>query len=131
MTQGSRIAITAKEREIKIPFVQRIINEIENNLENPNYQIEDLCERVHMSRTQLYRKLKMKTGLSFSDILINLRIAKAKSLVLYTDYNISEIAYQLGYNDPSYFVRVFRTKVGVTPGYFRNHQTDASEIKPP
>ncbi len=100
-------------------FIAQVFEEIEANLADPYYSIEDLCKEVHMSRSQVYRKIKRCTNLSFSQILTRQRLHRAKELLTSTSQSISEIAFLSGYNDPSYFTRVFRQAMGTTPRSFR------------
>ncbi|MCB0686605.1 MAG: helix-turn-helix transcriptional regulator [Saprospiraceae bacterium] len=72
-----------------------------------------------MSRTHLYRKIKHYLSSSFTEILTTMRIDLAKELLHNSSLNISEIAYQVGFRDPSYFVRVFRKQTGKTPRFYR------------
>jgi AraC-like DNA-binding protein len=68
----------------------------------------------------LYRKLKAVNGKSVSIFIREIRLSVAKNLLSSSDLNISEIAYQCGFNDPAWFSRVFKAKYNVSPRKFRN-----------
>ena len=74
---------------------------------------------MHLSRSQLHNKLKALSGLSSSHFIRHVKIEKAKNLLISSDRNIAEIAFETGFNDPNYFSRVFVELVGDTPSTFR------------
>ena len=71
-----------------------------------------------MSRMQLHRKLKSLTGLSTTEFIRKERMKVAVSLLEKTDNTISEIAYQTGFNTPSYFIKSFKLIYNCTPSEF-------------
>jgi AraC-like DNA-binding protein len=78
-----------------------------------------------MSKMQLYRKLKNLTSLAGNEFIRSIRLQQAKILLETAQLNISEIAYQVGFNDPAYFTRAFKKQYGRTPKSFinNNHET--------
>ncbi len=101
-------------------FLQKVRNEIEANLSNEQYQIEELAQGVHLGRVQLYRKLKALTGKSYTQLLREMRISRAKDLLKKTDKTTSEIAFEVGFKDRSYFGKVFKKEVGMNASEFRS-----------
>lgn len=101
-------------------FLQKVRKEIESNLCNEQYQIEDLAHGVNLGRVQLYRKLKALTGKSYTQLLREMRISRAKDLLKKTDKTISEIAFEVGFNDRSYFGKVFKKEVGMNASEYRS-----------
>ncbi|MEZ4991501.1 MAG: helix-turn-helix domain-containing protein [Saprospiraceae bacterium] len=103
-------------------FVQVAMNgqeSIELALEHiPDLTIPDVCRLLHLSHTQLYRKLKALTGKTPSQFINTIRLQRAKQLLENADLNISEVAYSVGFNNPNYFSRVFKKEFGVAPGGF-------------
>ena len=75
-----------------------------------------------MSRMQLHRKLKALTDRSASSFIRGMRLQKAKILLQQTQQNISEVAFEVGFNDPKYFSRVFTEAFGITPSDFKEQQ---------
>lgn len=82
--------------------------------------MEDLVEAMHLSRTQLHRKLKALTGKTFVQLLTEMKMHRAKELLVKTDMTVAEIAFQLGYRDDSYFSKVFKAAFCDSPGLFRS-----------
>lgn len=101
-------------------FLKDLNSLIEKNLAQPNFTVEDLAQQLHISRVQLYRKVKAILGISISEYINSQKLAKAKSLLQDSNLNISEIAYQLGYSSPGYFSTSFKNKYGVSPKQFRS-----------
>jgi len=92
---------------------------IENNLDNPNLCIEDLCAELTVSRMHLYRQFIKLTGLSPSRYICVVRLQHAKEMLRETELNISEIAYEVGFRDPNYFARKFKEELSVSPRAYR------------
>jgi AraC-like DNA-binding protein len=72
-----------------------------------------------MSRSQIHRKIKALTNLSTSIFIRKIRLYKAKELLRTTDFNISEIAYEVGFKDPNYFTHAFVEEFDITPSATR------------
>jgi DNA-binding response OmpR family regulator/two-component sensor histidine kinase len=96
-------------------FLERVIKIIEENMGNVNLDITFLEEALNMSNMQMYRKLKSITNLSGNEFIKNVRLKKAVQLLESENYNVSEIAYKVGFNDPSYFSRIFKKQFGKSP----------------
>jgi len=101
-------------------FSKKIQFIIEENINDETFGIPQLCKTIGISRSQLHNKLKAATGLSTSIFIRSIRLQKAKYLLRTTDFNISEIAYSVGYKDPSYFSKLFIETYGTPPSRFRN-----------
>lgn len=81
--------------------------------------VKQLAEQVHLSPNYLSDMLKRETGMNAQDRIHCYLIEEAKNQLLSTDKSISELAYALGFEYPSYFSRLFKTKTGMTPAEFR------------
>ena len=79
-----------------------------------------LCNKFSVSRSKLYKIAHEYYGGGIEQIIRGLRVAKAKGLLETTGHPISEIAYQVGYSDYNYFIKVFKRETGVTPAKYRN-----------
>lgn len=86
---------------------------------NENLQLEDVAEQVYLAPTYFGVWFKKETGDSFNSYLTSVRMEKAKKLLQDIQYNISEIAGMVGYQDKRYFSRLFKKIVGVTPKEYR------------
>ncbi len=106
----------SKEKE----FIEELIKTIENNLQEPEMDIEFLCKKMGMSRTKLYNKIKNITGQAISDFLRTVRLRKAAQLLAQKDSSITEVMYSVGIQTQSYFTRAFKNEFGKTPSQFIN-----------
>ena len=79
----------------------------------------DLASDMFLCRAQLGRKLKAITGMTLTELVLDIRIARAKELLLTTDLQIADIAMQCGIDNPPYFSQIFRKATGLTPQQFR------------
>lgn len=89
------------------------------NISNDELGIDDLCREVGLSRTQLYRKLKAKTGSSASHYIRETRLSHACNLLKQKDINVSQVAFQCGFSTHSHFSKCFYEKYGMTPTDFK------------
>lgn len=96
-------------------FLKQILAAIEKHMDNPDLSMPLLQAEIHISRSMLYRRVKALTGLSPSEFICNVRMKKACSLLSERQYNISEVAYKVGFNDPRYFSQCFKKKFGKAP----------------
>ena len=106
---------------IEDAFVKKVIELIERNSQNPDYSVTLLAEGVHLSSSQLHRKVSAVTGKSPKQLLRLYRLNKAKELLQNSNLSISEIAYQTGFNDPSYFTRTFTKVFQKKPSIYREN----------
>ncbi|MEH6537128.1 MAG: two-component regulator propeller domain-containing protein [Psychroserpens sp.] len=107
--------LESKDATPETKFLQKVILVIQNNIDNPNLGSRHVAQKMQLSESQIYRKLKAITGKSTAVFIRSVRLEKAKDLIQTTDKSISEIAYQVGFNDPSWFSRAFKEEFGHTP----------------
>jgi signal transduction histidine kinase/ligand-binding sensor domain-containing protein/DNA-binding response OmpR family regulator len=100
-------------------FLKKVMNTIEANIANPDFGVEMLSDELGMSSTHLYRKLKSLTRISASEIIKRYRLKKASLLLINKEGNISEIMYDVGFSNLSYFIKCFKSEFGVTPKEFQ------------
>jgi len=97
-------------------FLQKIIKIIHDEISNHSFGSSlHLSHKMHLSESQIYRKLKAITGKSTAVFIRSVRLKMAKEMILSTDKTISEIAYDVGFNDPSWFSRAFKEEFGFRP----------------
>jgi signal transduction histidine kinase/ligand-binding sensor domain-containing protein/DNA-binding response OmpR family regulator len=104
-------------------FLKKVMNTIEVNIANPEFSVELLSEEMGMSATHLYRKLKSLTHLSANEIIKKYRIKKASLLLKNKEGNISEIMYEVGFSNLSYFSKCFKTEFGITPKEYQQKES--------
>ncbi|MDF1699158.1 MAG: ATP-binding protein [Saprospiraceae bacterium] len=100
-------------------FLQKLIKVVEDRLDDPDLAVVHLCRTAQLSNTQVNRKLKALTGKTPSQFIRSIRLQKARDLLQTTDFNVSEIAYKVGFNDPNYFSRSFSEEFGHPPNAIR------------
>ena len=81
--------------------------------------VQYFAEQVHLSANYLSDLLKKETGKSAKDHINDFLVDKAKSMLVNTEESVSEIAYNLGFNYPHYFSRLFKIKTGLSPHEYR------------
>ncbi|MCB9331567.1 MAG: response regulator [Lewinellaceae bacterium] len=109
----------AGRNTIEDEFLSKIRQLIEENISDADYGLAQLCRALHMSRSQLFRKLKALTGQSTTIFIRSIRLYYARELLRTTDLTISEIAYEVGFTSPAYFTRVFTEVFGLAPSALR------------
>jgi signal transduction histidine kinase/DNA-binding response OmpR family regulator/ligand-binding sensor domain-containing protein len=106
-------------------FLQKIISIIHEEISNHSFgSSAHLSRKLQLSESQIYRKLKAITGKSTAVFIRSVRLQKAKELIQSTDKSISEIAYEVGFNDPSWFGRAFKEEFGYSPGAISKNLTE-------
>ena len=111
------------EPEIADPdkdMMNRLMAFIEQHLADEALRIEDMADAVGLGRTVFYHKIKELLGVSPSDFLKQVRMERAEQLVAKSRQTFSEIAYNVGFNDPKYFTKCFKKQTGMTPSEYRN-----------
>lgn len=111
--------IKHRPKDPETQFIQKAVKAINESLENEAYGSADLAQKLNMSESQLYRKLKALSGKSTAVFIRSVRLKKAKEMLLSTDMNISEIAYETGFSDPAWFSRAFKAEFGSNPSETR------------
>ncbi|WP_185731487.1 hybrid sensor histidine kinase/response regulator transcription factor [Larkinella rosea] len=101
-------------------FLQKLRAAVEEQLDRTDLSIDEICQRLRMSRSTLHLKLVALTGLSTTRYIRALRLNKAKELLTSSDLNIAEVGYAVGFEDAKYFSRVFSEEFGVSPGQYRH-----------
>lgn len=111
-------------------LMDRIVEVIEENIDNTNFGVEMLSELVCMSRSSLHRKIKAISDTSPTDFIRMVRLKKASELISEGSYRVGEVCYLVGINSPSYFIKLFQKQFGMTPKEFEKQQRQLrDEIK--
>ena len=97
---------------------------VENHLSDPELTVKVLCDELGMSNSMLYRKIKGLLNLTPNEFIRNIRLRKAAQLLEDKSIHISEVAYQAGFNDLSYFGVCFKKQYGVTPSVFQKENSN-------
>jgi TolB-like protein/AraC-like DNA-binding protein len=97
-------------------FLSQVTSLIEQNIANEQFGVTELADAMHMSRSNLLRKVKKDSKLSVSQLINQVRLQRAMELLRTTSYNVSEVSHQVGFNSTSYFIKCFREHYGYPPG---------------
>ena len=116
-TFTSKIPDNIPGKDVK--FFEHLKQVIEKHLKDPEFTADRFAQQMGMSRMQLHRKLKALTGKSTSQFIRIQRLNYAARLLRETEANVSEVAYQAGFNDPGYFNKCFKKQFGKTPLEFK------------
>lgn len=103
-------------------FILKLNALIEDNLENPNFTTEEICLRLGLSRSHLFRLVKEQSNLSVSLYIRQIRLIKGKELLNNPDLKISEITYLIGIDSPQNFSRYFIKEFGINPREYRKNE---------
>ncbi|MGE5106750.1 MAG: response regulator, partial [Sphingobacteriales bacterium] len=104
-------------------FLVKIVQVIEENLSQSELNALFLEKIFTMSKMQLYRKLKTMTGMTPGEFIKHIRLKQAANLLASTNLNVTEIFYQTGFNNQSYFFREFRKRYNCAPNEYREQQS--------
>lgn len=97
-------------------FLAKVRDEVESQLDNEQFSVVELSQRIGMSRSQLHRKLTAMTGYSPNQVIRLMRLEKARHLLAERWGSISEIAFACGFSSPAYFSKCFKDHFGHSPG---------------
>jgi signal transduction histidine kinase/DNA-binding response OmpR family regulator len=119
------ILITSKDEAL----LKETIKIVEENLADPDFNIDTVASSVGLGRTTFYKKLKSLTGLAPVEFVRDMRLKRAKQLLDANEHTISEIAYMVGFNSSGYFSTCFKEQYKTSPTeYLRLHKTDDTKI---
>ena len=117
----SAIEVPMPEIAAVDPFMDKLIELIKEKASDSELQVSDLYEAMGYGRIQFFRKIKAVSGISPNKLIVNIRMKMAADMLRENQYTISEIAYQTGFSDPSYFSRVFKSVFQITPKEYQKN----------
>ncbi len=116
----SEVKLNSPEDE----FLRKAVKVVEDNIENPDLNVELLMEELAVSRTQLFRKLKAITNYSANQFIRNIKLKRAAQLLRHHSYNITEVLYLSGFNSHSYFTSCFKEVYGCLPKEYTSREME-------
>ena len=99
-------------------FLQKVYEIIKKNVANSSFDIETLAKNLGVSRSVLHRKIVSLTGEAPGELIRQIRLKKAAELIEQKFGNLSEIALEVGFNNPAYFSEAFKKQYGMTPSQY-------------
>jgi len=106
----------SNENSLPKSFIEEAEALILTHVENENFGVSELADAMHMSRSNLLRKIKKSTGVSASQFIRQVRLEKAMEILGETSLTISEVSFRVGFASTSYFTKCFREYYGYPPG---------------
>ncbi|QZT38952.1 response regulator [Halosquirtibacter xylanolyticus] len=126
----NRARLAQKRKEVPLSIEKEVSSEVDSkwvaslrklvlsNLDNPELGVSFVCEKSHMSRTSMHRKLKAICSMSTTEYINSLRLEQSITLLKSRKYQVTEVAYMVGFNNASYFTRAFHKRFGVSPSEY-------------
>lgn len=111
--------LSAGGADIDNEFYNRFIQIVNDNMGNCDLNVESIAAELGLGRSQFYRKIKALTNFSPVELIRDMRLRQARSLLTATGKSISEIAYEVGFSSPAYFSKCYREAYGQTPSELR------------
>lgn len=115
--EESEVAVTIED-----PFVTQILNIVNENLQNPDFNVKKLAEMLNMSQPTLYRRVKQLTNFTIIELIRGVRLKRSAELLKTRKYSVQEVAEMVGYNDIPTFRKHFVDFYGTTPSTFNNKE---------
>ncbi|MEM9822302.1 MAG: ATP-binding protein [Bacteroidota bacterium] len=128
--QSATSTFDALEKETSLPtaslqvehaFIQKVENILEKHYADKDFSLNHLCQKIGMSRSQLFRKMKAIINTSPSQFIRSYRLQKAKTLLETTELNVSEVVWATGFSSLPHFSRIFLEEFGVPPSKTTKH----------
>jgi AraC-like DNA-binding protein len=114
----------AKSGNMEDPLVTKVIQLINDNIQNPDFSVKRLAEMLNMSQPTLYRKIKQLTNFTLIEVVRGVRLKRAAELLKSKKYNVQEAAEAVGYNDIPTFRKHFVDLYGITPSAFSKEENN-------
>lgn len=112
------IEVPVDELSAEDEFLQQLMELIREKAQDPDLSVNDLYEALGMSRSQFFRKIKAISDVSPNKLILNVRMKLAAEKLATGKYTVSEVAYDVGYSDPSYFSKVFKSTYNIAPANY-------------
>ncbi|MDL2247806.1 response regulator [Bacteroides sp. OttesenSCG-928-J23] len=119
-TQPSTTEMSPNDRK----FIDKLVELMEANMDNGELIVDDLVTELAVSRSVFFKKLKALTGLAPIEFIKEMRVKRAAELIETGEFNISQVSYMVGINDPRYFSKCFKQKYGMTPTEYKERIKD-------
>lgn len=116
--EPSKIKISSLDEKL----IQKALEYTEEHMGDPNFSVEELSRELGMSRVHLYKKLTSLTGKTPIEFIRIIRLKRAAQLLRESQLTVSEIAYEVGFNNPKYFRKYFKDEFGVLPSLYGNRK---------
>lgn len=116
-----------QEADIDAKFIEKAIQLVNENLQDENFGIETMVDKLFMSQSTLFRKIKSLTGLSITGFVRSVRLKNAAQIILQTNMKLSQVAEEVGFNDYKHFKKSFQQQFGCLPSEYKAKILERSE----
>lgn len=103
-------------------FLERAVNIVEEHLTDPEFSVEYFVHQVGLSHTQCNRKLRGLLNMSAVEFIRSIRLKRGARLLQEKFGSVAQVAYEVGFNNPSYFAECFRKQFGVSPSEYQKKE---------
>ena len=101
-------------------FMERIVKQVGEHMSDPDFKVESLSTAMNMAERTLQRKLKAMTNQTPQELIRSMRLNRARDLLENSNLSVSEVAFQVGYLEPTNFSRSFKNEFGISPSQLRS-----------
>lgn len=114
LSEATELVSLEKDKE----FINKLLNVIEENIEDPELDVDFLCKHIYVSRTKLYQKIKSISDQSVAEFIRTIRLKRSIFIMTHEDITMSEVADRIGLQSSSNFSRAFKKEYGKSPMQF-------------
>ena len=103
-------------------LIEKAVKYVEDNMSRSDLSVEELSRELGMSRVHLYKRLLQITGKTPIEFIRVIRLKRAAQLLRESQLHVSEVAFEVGFNNPKYFSRYFKEEFGVLPSVYQEKE---------
>ncbi len=127
LLEPKEVTVTSSDEK----FLTRAMEVVENHISDSNFSVMVFVKEMGMSRSVMYRKLEAVTGQSVNEFIRTIRLKRAAQLLSLNEFTISEVTYEVGFNDPQYFSKCFSKQFGKTPSAYAAENKKEKKVNHP
>ncbi|SDD18676.1 Signal transduction histidine kinase [Algoriphagus faecimaris] len=109
----------APESDLDAQFIEKAIQLVNDNIQNEEFGIDMMVDELYMSQSTLFRKIKSLTGLSITAFIRSVRLKKAAQIILESNLKLSQVAFEVGFNDYKHFKKSFQQQFNCLPSEYK------------
>lgn len=121
------VSYSSNDESVDEKLLGTAMKYVESNISRSDLSVEELSRELGMSRVNLYKRLVAMTGKTPIEFIRAIRLKHAAKLLRETRLNISEVAYQVGFNNPKYFTKYFKEEFGMLPSVYQEEKQEQGE----
>ena len=122
LSDPNRLNLLENTTDLDKSFMQKVLDYLNKNIGKSDLNVEYLADDMHLSRSQLYRKIKAMTGFTPNELIRKIRMVKAKKMIVNGSESVGEVGFKVGFSSPSYFSRCFKSEFGILPTELKSNR---------